>query len=203
MRRITYHQQQATAYPAPTPAPSSTGALGDRIRAACYAGLGVGVMACVLLNGAYVVFWRPRVEVIGILILLSVITGGLFTCYLMVAWAIGTASRDWKVDTLERERRWMLEDDDRDWTREQAERAAQGSTRAPTADLSWVNRLALKLLERHYEGRPTTRAACTDEGICTQPQWNLINRVFKVAGFKKANTLKRIQTNSLVSIRPR
>ena len=190
MKRTTYHTAQPAAppaiHPVAHPAPS---ALTERIRAACLSGLGVFLLLLILLPGCYAMLVeRPRLKTAGGLALAAVVLGLGLTCYLLVTWSIQTASRDWRVDHAERLRRWQIEDEDRILAREQAEQAAEA---APgSVDLTWMHRLALAILERHYTGLKTTRAECTKAGLCSQPEWNLINRVFKSAGFKQGNSFR-------------
>jgi len=192
MKRTTYHiQSNTTAQPAPTPAPSSrpTSALGERIRAALYSGLAVCLALFLILPGGYAaIVHKPHLPIVTGLAAASVVLSLLFSCYLVVSWSIQTASRDWRVDHQERIRRWKLEDEDRDLAWAQLAHDTE-QPQETTPDLSWIHGLALKLLERHYKGQKITRAACTKANLCTQPEWNLINQIWKAIGFKRDNSL--------------
>ncbi len=51
--------------------------------------------------------------------------------------------------------------------------------------------MALEILERAYlHGLPVTREAMTAEGLCSQPDWNAVNRLLLAVGLKRGYRLR-------------
>jgi len=146
----------------------------------------------VLLPAAYALIAGSQVsfKVIGVTMLLGMLLGFGVFCGLAIRWSSATAARDWKVDDLERARRWEREDRELDWKLAQQDALEQAAEDpAPPDPLGWLNLLSWEILTRHHDGEPTTRKACCEDGLCTQTQWNAWNRVAKAAGFKSGNTM--------------
>jgi len=183
---VTKYVIHPGAQPLPAP-PPTTGDLQAKRQAAFNAGLSTFVLSFLGLAIVAALAGARALRTYAIIAAICALASIALTAYLLIRWAVNVASRDWRVDDKERDRRWRHEDEDRKWARQQAETTQEDA--APAPDLAWVHRLALAILQRHYAGQPTTRAACTKAGLCTQAQWNALNRVFQVASFKRKNTL--------------
>lgn len=132
--------------------------------------------------------------------LACVMTGLAVACWLGLGWVIKAAARPWRVDDEIRKRVWAAEDAEREAQQEAAEAAAEDvrtgaldTDRDPTTlnQAQLLHLVAIEVLRRHYVlGKKVTRAAMTEAGLCTQPQWNHVNAALQAIGLKTNKTMR-------------
>ena len=117
---------------------------------------------------------------------LSILFGAAFGVY----WTIRSTTHEWRVDWIERVKRY--EKDVEIHTESESERERQNENETPFpnsptgADL---DRVARYIMERQYiDQLPATRDDCTSAGVCDQTTWNEINRVMQEIGIKGARS---------------
>lgn len=178
-------------------APASSHDLGQKVKAAVAVGgfvtIGLWVVGLVLaLMG-----WEGFLVIFG---LGGPVIGLLITCWFGISWSIAAASRPWQVDDLVRSRMWTIEDEERSRQLLAAEAARDDVVsgdldhdRDPSTlnDAQRLHLLAFDILERHFlDESPTTREAMVAEGVCTQPEWNVVNSLLKAVGLKRGYSLR-------------
>lgn len=132
--------------------------------------------------------------------LACVMTGLAVACWLGLGWVIKAAARPWRVDDKIRERAWEAEDAEKKAQQQAAKAAEEGIKTGPLdhdrdpitlSQAQLLHLVALEILNRHYlYGDKVTRDAMTQEGLCTQPQWNAVNTALKAVGLKSNNTMR-------------
>jgi len=187
-RRITYHHQGTTIDPVTSPRPQSE--LTGKLHAAIAAGIALFIISLVFTTFIASLVWPLTVEVAGIVALVCFVLSLLFTAGLVLKWSLTVAERPWWLERTARDRRWRLEDEDRERAAALVGKATESALSPGKPDLSYVGPLALELLRRHYAGKSTSRKACEKAGICSQARWNLVNEVFKAAGMKAGYKLE-------------
>lgn len=179
-------------------APASSYDLGQKVKSAvaagAFVGIGLAVMATVLLLLAGE--WEAWLWALGG----SLVAGILVTCRLGYVWVVKVASRPWEVDDQIRNRVWEMEDQEREAAEAAAKAAREDIVSGdldhdhdPTTlnDAQRLHLLAIEMLERHFlDGQPVTREVMVAEGLCTQPEWNMVNGLLKEIGLKNGYKLR-------------
>ena len=182
---------------ADTVPPASSYDLGQKIKAALAAGA-FWFSALLVVGWALLVLatladnrppWELWLYVPGVAFVIAV----LITWWLGVKWACLAAERAWIVDDVERARRHKMEDEERQRQEAAASKARDDVMTGDDEDgipetLTLGQRLdlvALAMLERAYlDGGSPTREAMTEAGVCSQEEWNLVNRLVKAVGLR-------------------
>ncbi len=196
-RRIVFENPTAPAITAPTRRERSE--LSEKTRAAIthstaiFAGLSVIVVATAAilrLDEIYVAYGVAGSAAIALL------RGAWVTS----RWAQECAIREWEIEDLGRVRRESIEDEERERRHrfEDEERLAMAQSLehvtapddAPGHDLGYVNALAWIVFHRAHLGLSTSRDDMVSERICTQAQWNTVNRILVVTRIKRGYTVQ-------------
>jgi uncharacterized membrane protein YqjE len=205
--RIIY-QVPTLAAPPPPPINNHQNAHGE-LRSRLSAALAAGFCTTILVTlvalliaslGADQIRWEvlPTAAAVGAGIGLAVFAS------LGALWSVTVATRDWKIDDIERAARF----EHQRFERERQKRLddamiAQGELPAPEpgedTDAQTLNRAAYQILGRYFEGHKITRDACVEAGLCDQATWNEINRAFVALGWKRGYTL-RLPADNLPSV---
>lgn len=165
------------------------GELGEKVMAAACAGISLGLMVFVLGILLPQDWGIPP----GQVALVSAVVFLLTAAYLSLKWSLNVAGREWKVDDWERDRRWAVED--REWNalsaaqqREYLNQEGQ-AVQADRLTGERLGQVALAVFTEHFADRPTTREAMTARGLCTQVEWNAVNKLLKKADLKRGYRL--------------
>jgi len=185
-----------------TTPPASAYDLDTKIRAAVAAGVFVAVGLTVLMWAALAVIrefgGRPPWKVWLAALAVAAIVGLGVTCWFGFEWVIKVAIRAWLVDDDEREYQRGLAKKAREEQEEAAKRAKDNIRTGPmdhdrdpeTISLEqryWL--VAHEMLSRATLGRgKPTREAMTEDGVCTQAEWNTVNEAMQRVGLRKGYT---------------
>lgn len=111
----------------------------------------------------------------------AMVAGVIVSC-VGVLTTLAATNYDLIVDWSERRRRWQQAAAAPQWIEPENEPAPGAAPRPRDLELE---RIARAILERQFlDGLSTTRAECESAGICTQPEWNILNLTFKDAGLR-------------------
>jgi hypothetical protein len=192
-----------------TTAPASSYDLGQKVSAAAWVGVFVTVGGTVILwialallreagrasgQGWMIPPWRTFLATF----VLALVIGVLVACYFGYEWVIKVAVRAWLWDDDERAYQRDLAKKAREEQEEAAARAAETIRTGPmdhdrdpdTISLEqryWL--VAHEMLSRATLGRgKPTREAMTEDGVCTQAEWNTVNEAMQKIGLRKNYT---------------
>lgn len=104
---------------------------------------------------------------------------------MVIWWAYVTVRRPLRLEDEERNRRWDIEDEDREAAQSFAETLTDPDE---PIELGRITTTAFLLLQRHAQGQPVTRAACVP-GITSIKYWTLAMDTFKAMGWRKGYKL--------------